>query len=233
MIYGYCRVSRKEQSIDRQVRNIIAEYPEAIVVREAFSGTRFDRPGWIKLRKKLKPGDTVVFDSVSRMSRNADEGIQMYFELYENGIQLIFLNEHYIDTRVYAENLRDRIELRGTDEDEIFIGLNNYFKKLAARQIHIAFDQAEKEVLDLRKRTRQGIETARLAGKQIGLKPGTKLVIKKEKPAKDAILKYSLDFGGSLTDSDCMKVAGISRSTYYRYKRELKEIEKGPERYSG
>ena len=163
MIYGYARISRPQQSIERQIRNIKAAYPEAVIVQEAYTGTKMDRPEWGKLHKKAKPEDTIIFDSVSRMSRNADEGIETYFELYEKGVQLIFLKEHYIDTAVYAENMRDKIELQGTDEDEIFKGLNNYFRKLAARQIRIAFEQAEKEVQDLHQRTKEGIETARLA----------------------------------------------------------------------
>ena len=220
-IYGYCRISRKEQSIERQIRNIKNEYPDAIILQEAYTGTRMDRPEWMKLAGKVKSGDTIVFDSVSRMSRNADEGVEIYFDLYEKGIQLIFLKEHYIDTVTYAENMRDKIELQGTDEDEIFKGLNNYFRKLAAKQIRIAFDQAEKEVQDLRQRTREGIETARLNGKQIGQRPGNKLKIKKEAPAKEIILKHSKNFNGSLSDLECMKLAGVSRNTYYKYKREL------------
>lgn len=50
------------------------------------------------------------------MSRSADEGVKIYFELYERGVQLIFLKEHYIDTPIYAENMQDKIELQGTDE---------------------------------------------------------------------------------------------------------------------
>ena len=222
MIYGYCRISRKEQSIDRQIRNIQKEYPDAHIVQEAFTGTRMDRPEWTKLYSKIKDGDTIVFDSVSRMSRSADEGIEMYFELYEKGIRLVFLKEHYIDTAVYAENMKDKIELQGTDEDEIFKGLNYYFRKLAARQIRIAFEQAEKEVQNLHQRTKEGIETARLNGKQIGQRPGNKLNIKKKAPAKEQILKYSRDFNGSNSDMECIKLIGISRNTYYKYKRELK-----------
>lgn len=221
-IYGYCRISRKEQSVDRQVRNIKAAYPTAVIVQEAFTGTKMNRPEWMKLYSKLQYGDVIVFDSVSRMSRSADEGVEIYFELYEKGIQLIFLKEHYIDTSVYAENLKDKIALQGTDEDEIFKGLNNYFRKLAERQIRIAFEQAEKEVQDLHQRTREGIATARLKGKQIGQRSGSKLVVKKAAPSKEKILKYSRDFFGSLNDSECMKLIGISRNTYYKYKKELK-----------
>lgn len=160
----------------------------------------------------------------SRMSRSSEEGIETYFNLYERGIQLIFLKEHYIDTTVYEENLKDKIELHGTDEDEIIKGLNNYFRKVAARQIRIAFEQAEKEVQDLHQRTKEGIETARLNGKQIGQQFGRRLIIKKEKPAKENILKYSRDFNGTLSDSDCIKLIGISRNTFYKYKRELKSM---------
>ncbi len=221
-VYGYCRISRREQKIERQIRNIQTEYPDAFIVQEAFTGTKMDRPEWKKLYDKVRSGDTIVFDSVSRMSRNADEGVQIYFELYENGVQLIFLKEHYIDTAVYAENMRDKIELQGTDEDEIFKGLNNYFRKLAERQIRIVFEQAEKEVEDLHQRTREGIETARLNGKQIGQRPGNKLHIKKKAPAMEKIRKYSRDFDGSLPDAEVMKLVGLSRNTYYKYKKQLR-----------
>lgn len=223
MIYGYARISRKEQSIERQIRNIKSEYPNAIIVQEAYTGTSMERPGWSKLCKAAKSGDTIVFDSVSRMSRSSEEGVSTYFYLYENGVTLVFLKEHYIDTDVYAKNIQDKIKLQGTDEDELFMGINNYFRKLASRQIRIAFAQAEKEVQDLHQRTREGIETARLHGKQIGLKPGTKLTIKKEAPAKEKILKYSKDFCGTLADPECIKLSGVSRNTYYKYKKELKK----------
>ncbi|MDO4648330.1 MAG: recombinase family protein [Eubacteriales bacterium] len=221
MIYGYARISRPSQSIERQIRNIKNTYPEARIVQEVYTGTSMHRPRWIRMLAHLNSGDTVVFDSVSRMSRTADEGIDTYFELFERGVQLIFLKEGYINTDVYSENLKDKIDLMGTDEDEIFKGLNNYFRRLARRQIRIAFEQSEKEVSDLRQRTREGIETARLNGKQIGQKRGNRLHIKKKEPAKAVIREHSRSFGGSLKDKDCMALAKISRATYYKYKREL------------
>lgn len=220
-IYAYCRISRKEQSIDRQIRNIKTIYPDAIIIKEAFTGTKMDRPEWKKLYDKVKAADIIVFDSVSRMSRTADEGVQTYFALYEKGVKLIFLKEHYIDTSVYAENMKDKIELTGTDEDEIFIGLNNYFRKLAEKQIRIAFEQAQKEVDDLHQRTKEGMETARLNGKQIGQRPGNKLYIKKKEPAKELIKKHCKCFGGNLSDTEVMQLAKISRNTLYKYKKEL------------
>ena len=222
-IWGYCRISRKTQSIERQERNIKAAFPAAVIRKEADTGTKIDRPEWSKLFKAAKAGDSIVFDSVSRMSRNADEGIKAYFELYDKGVNLIFLKEHYIDTEIYSNNLKDKIELIGTDEDEIFKGINNYFRKLAEKQIRIAFEQAEKEVTDLHQRTKEGIETARLNGKQIGQLKGSKLTTKKSLAAKEIIKKHSKDFEGSLTDNEVMKLAGISRNSFYKYKREVRE----------
>ena len=95
--------------------------------------------------------------------------------------------------------------------------------ELAKEQIRLAFIQAQKEVDDLRQRTKEGIETARRDGKQIGQKKGAKLHIKKEGPAKAQILRLSRDFHGTNSDLECMKIIGISRNTYYKYKRELSQ----------
>ena len=71
-IYGYARISTAKQSIERQIRNIEREYPGAIIVQESYTGIKFDRKEWKKLFTKVKAGDILVFDSVSRMSRNAE-----------------------------------------------------------------------------------------------------------------------------------------------------------------
>ena len=157
------------------------------------------------------------------MSRNADEGVTMYMELFGKGIELVFLKERYIDTQVYANNLKDHIQLTGAIEDEIFKGINSYFRALAEKQIRIAFEQAEKEVTDLQQRTREGMATAKLNGKQIGIPSGTKLTTKKSVAAKEIISKHCKTFGGSLSDIECIKLCGITRKTYYNYKKQLKE----------
>ena len=223
-IYGYARISRPTQKIERQIQNIIREYPNASIKQEAYTGTKIEgRKEFKKLLDIVKAGDTIVFDSVSRMSRNADDGVKTYFELFEKGVKPIFLKEHYIDTDVYAENLKDKIELQGTDEDEIFKGLNNYFRKLAERQIRIAFEQAQKEVDDLHVRTSEGMREAKRKGKQIGQVAGATLNVKKKEPIKAEIKAKSKDFEGTYTDKDLMKVLGIARNTYYKYKKELAE----------
>ena len=222
MIYGYCRISSSRQSIDRQIRNIKKDFPEAIIVEEVFTGTKmYERRKFQNLLKKLKPGDTVIFDSVSRMSRDAEEGFKLYEELYNKGINLVFLKEPHINTDTYKNTLASSVPLTGTEVDFILEGINKYLMALAKEQIKLAFLQAEKEVQDLRQRTREGLITAKLNGKQVGCVKGTKLTTKKSIEAKKQIRKYSKDFNGTLKDTEVMKLIGISRNSYYKYKREL------------
>ena len=90
-------------------------------------------------------------------------------------------------------------------------------------QVKLAFAQAQKEVDDLHQRTKEGIQTARLEGKQIGGVKGAKLNVKKASPTKELIRKHNKDFGGCLNDVDTMKLVGVARNTYYKYKKEVKE----------
>lgn len=223
-IYGYCRISTKQQSIERQIRNIKTNYNNAVIVTEVYTGTKHDRPEWNKLYKKVKVGDTIIFDSVSRMSRNAEEGFNLYEELYNKGIELVFLKEPHINTNTYKKALQNNVALTGTNVDYILEGVNKYLMALAKEQIRLAFEQSEKEVQDLHQRTKEGIETARLNGKQIGQKQGAKLTTKKSIEAKKQILKHSKDFNGYLSDNECMKLICLARNTFYKYKRELKEL---------
>jgi len=222
-VYGYCRISRKSQSIDRQIRNIKEAYSDAVIVQEAFTGTTLERKQWQKLYKKIKESDTIVFDSVSRFSRDAEEGFKCYQELYSKGVNLVFLKESYINTDTYKNAIQGGVKMTGGTVDIILEAVNRYLMELAKEQIRIAFEQAEKEVTDLHQRTKEGIETARLNGKQIGRPKGTAKETKKSKDAKQYILDYSKDFNGYLKDTDIIRMLNISRNSYYKYKAELKE----------
>lgn len=224
MIYGYVRISTKKQSIDRQIRNILRVYPEALIVKEVYTGTKFQgRKEFDKILRLVQNSDTIVFDSVSRMSRNAEEGFEEYERLFYRGINLVFLKEPHIDTATYKVAMQNQIKMTGTDVDYILKGVNEYLMQLAKEQIRIAFEQAEKEVTDLHQRTKEGIETARLNGKQIGLVKGTKLTTRKSVIAKQQIVKYNKDFQGVLTNEETWKIVGISKNAFYKYKRELIE----------
>ena len=228
MIYGYCRISTGKQSIDRQIRNIKAAYPEAIIVEEVYTGTKFQgRDKLEKIVKTVKEGDSIVFDSVSRMSRSVEEGIMLYRDMFEKGVSLVFLKEPHINTDTYKAALSNRLNMTGDDVDLTLKGINEYLMRLAEKQIEIAFDQAQKEVDDLRQRTKEGIETARINVKQIGRVTGRKYVTKKEIEAKKQIIKYSKDFEGTLKDIDVIRLIGIAKGSFYKYKRELVDERKG------
>lgn len=232
-LYGVCRVSTKKQNIQRQIRNIQEHYPDAIIIQDKFTGTKFDgRKEFEKLLKIIEPNDTMIFDGVSRFSRNADEGCELYEKLFNDRVNLIFLHESYINTDIYRKALDNQIQIhlqtsdKATDSfiNAIIDALNKYTIELAKAQIRKAFEQAEKEVKDLQRNTKAGIVTAKLNGKQVGQITGAKLTTKKSIKAKDVILKYSKDFNGSLDDAACMKLANVSRNSYYKYKSELKSI---------
>lgn len=247
--YGYCRVSTAKQKIDRQVDNIMKQYPDAVIVKEAYTGTKIDRPEWTKLYKEVtkraKAGEdtTLVFDEVSRMSRNADDGFALYKELFNLGVHLVFLKEPHINTDVYRETLRQHVAMTGTDVDVILKGVNEYLMILAEKQVRLAFQTAQQEVDYLRKRTSEGVRKAQLAGKRVGTPKESSLDVRKRKPIEDLIKKYSRDFDGTLTDVEVMAIlrgrtitvveatgrtvettAGVARNTYYKYKREMLEL---------
>lgn len=232
-LYAYCRVSTERQSLKRQIDNIKAAnngvYAGALFFSDKFTGSTLDRPEWNRLYKRLKAGDTVVFDSVSRLSRDAESGAALYEELYQSGINLIFLNEPYCNTDCYRQAAAANIPPTGNEIADIYIeATNKVLLLLARKQIAIAFEQAEKERLDICKRVRDGMKSAKEEAakqgieKRYGLATGTKLTTKKSIAAKQIILQHSKDFGGTLSDPDVIKLSGISRNSYYKYKSEIK-----------
>lgn len=225
-IYGYARISRPTQSIDRQIRNIENAYKDAVIIKEKYTGTSMERPAWNKLMKIVKAGDTIVFDSVSRFSRSAEDGFNAYQTLFNDNITLVFLKEPLINTETYKQAMSSAIPMTGTSADLILEGVNKFLMELAKQQIQLAFAQAEKEVEDLHQRTKEGLVTAKMNGKRVGQPKGATLTTKKSITTKEKIQKYSKDFGGTLNDVECMELAHVSRNTYYKYKRELMSAQK-------
>lgn len=234
--YGYCRISTSKQNIERQVRNIETAYPNAIIIREVYTGTKHqEREKFNCLihgkngKGGIKPNETIVFDSVSRMSRNAEDGFKLYKKLFEMGVNLVFLKEPHINTDTYKQAIEKTlsVDFDISDKDtknlmnSIIAAVNTYVLSLAEKQIYLAFSQSEKEVADLHQRTREGIITAKLNGKQIGQPKGTKLTTKKSIEAKKQIKKYNNSFDGTLNNEDTWKLIGISKMTFYKYKSEM------------
>lgn len=229
-VYGYCRCSTKFQRIGRQVTNISKSYPEAIIYKEYFSGTTQKRPQWKQLLKILQPGNILVFDSVSRMSRSAIDGYEDYKMLHEKGVKLVFLKEPLINSSVLDESSKRIVDIQFSTKneaiDKYFLGniklINELLLELTKEQIKEAFKQSQQEVEILKQRIKEGHAESRKLGIFPGLKKGRKLVTKASKKIKEIILNHSKDFNGTLKDTETIKLCECARNTYYKYKTELK-----------
>ena len=116
--FGYCRISTGRQNIERQERNIRIAYPNAVIVKEVYTGTKFQgRKELEKILDKVQAGDTIIFDSVSRMSRDAEEGFRLYEELFQRDISLVFLKEPHINTKPYKRAEKNQINMTGDKID--------------------------------------------------------------------------------------------------------------------
>ena len=222
-VYGYARVSTKHQRLDRQEQNIRAAYPDVDeIVREKYTGTTLDRPAWNKLYKKLTAGDTVVFDEVSRMSRDADEGAAIYEELYTRGVTLVFLKQPLVNTDNYRQAASASIAKTGEEIADIYIeATNKVLLILARRQIQQAFEQAQAEVDHLHKRVAEGMRASGAPAKIAEARTGNTYETKRSKEAKVRIRQMAKDFDGTMTDKDVMETLHLARNSYYKYKREL------------
>ena len=149
--YGYVRVSSREQNEERQVV-AMQEFgvPDYCMVIEKQSGKDFNRPGYIKLVKKLKPEDTLVIKSIDRLGRNYEEILEQWRYLTkEKHVDVVVLDMPLLDTR----NGRD---LTGTLIADIVLQLLSYVA------------QTEREFI--KQRQREGIEVARANGVHLGRK---------------------------------------------------------------
>lgn len=237
--YGYARVSTQTQRLDRQIRSI-EEYAGdrkiERIYKEKFTGTKLDRPEFKRLLKAVKPGDTIIFDSVSRMSRTAEEGYQLYMQLMAEGIELVFINEPHISTSYYKNMQAKKISIATSGKasvdkliQTVLDAITEFQNDETREKIRVAFEQSQKEVDDLHTRIAAGIKATKANNatlpeaerKQIGRVSGQKVETKKAKESKDKIRKMSKDFDGNMTDKEILEILNISRNSYYKYKREM------------
>lgn len=232
MFYAYVRVSTRKQIKDRQRENIAnycgkngIDYSLVKFYEDEYTGCSLNRPAWEKLFKKATEGDTIIFDEVSRMSRNAEDGYKAYKDLFDRKVNLVFLKEPHINTDVYKKGLETLVSLTGTNVDFILEGVNKYLSSLAEEQVKLAFETAQKERDFLSQRTIEGIKASK---KKSGHKYGDTYETRKAHESKQKILELSSSFNGTLSDKKTMEYIGISKPTFYKYKKQLLE-DKGRE----
>lgn len=88
---GYGRVSSMGQELESQLSALKEEGCE-VIYSEKFTGTKMNRPEFLKVLGALEPGDTLVVTKLDRLARNTEEGIKVIRELFEKGVKVHVMN---------------------------------------------------------------------------------------------------------------------------------------------
>lgn len=193
-IYGYVRVSSKEQNVDRQ---IIAMQqfgvPDNHVYTDKMSGKNFDRPGYRRLLRKLKAADTLVIKSIDRLGRNYEEILEQWRLLTkEKAVAIVVLDMPLLDTRQGRD-------LTGTLIADIVLQLLSYVA------------QTEREFI--RQRQAEGILAAKARGVRFGRKP-------MERPLEFEVV-FQQWKSGSLSARSAASQLGVAHQTFMKWAREI------------
>ena len=189
-LYGYIRVSTKEQNEDRQ-RLAMEEF--GIADRELYmdkqSGKDFERPNYKKLIRKLKPGDTLVIKSIDRLGRNYEEILEQWRIITrEKQTAIVVLDMPLLDTRQGRD-------LTGTLIADIVLQLLSYVA------------QTEREFI--RQRQAEGIAAAKARGTHMGRFP-------MEKPAAFPTV-YDQWKRGEVSGRGAARILGVSQHTFAKW----------------
>lgn len=196
-IYGYVRVSTKEQNEARQML-ALRDYgiPEKNIYVDKMSGKDFNRPQYQKLMKDIKPGDVLVTKSIDRLGRNYEEIlIQWRHITKEKGVDIVVLDMPLLDTR------RSGHDLTGTFVADLVLQILSYVA------------QTERE--NIRQRQREGIAAAKLRGVRFG---------RPEKPVPDRFWKLKRDWEEKkISSREAARELLISQDTFLRWAHGKKE----------
>ena len=192
-LYGYVRVSTKDQNLDRQLmamRNFGVS--EALIYQDKLSGKDFERPAYHRLLKRIKPGDTLVIKSIDRLGRNYDEILEQWRIITkEKQTAIVVLDMPLLDTRQGRD-------LTGTLIADIVLQLLSYVA------------QTEREFI--RQRQAEGIAAAKARGEHLGRRP-------KEKPDNYPAI-YELWYNGEVSARSAASRLGVNHKTFLKWAHE-------------
>lgn len=192
-VYGYVRVSTKEQNEDRQLI-ALQEYrvPEKNIYMDKLSGKDFNRPQYQKLLKKLRPGDVLVIKAIDRLGRNYDEILLQWRVITkEKQVDMVVLDMPLLNTRD-TEN-----DLTGTFVADLVLQILSYVA------------QTERE--NIRQRQMEGIAAAKIRGVRFG---------RPRKEVPDSFRQLKEDYErGKVSSRAAAKELSISQDTFLRWVR--------------
>ncbi|MCR8861031.1 recombinase family protein [Bacillus sp. FSL K6-6038] len=197
--FGYVRVSSKDQNEERQIqnmKNLGIEERDIFIDKE--SGKNMERENYQMLKRLVRTGDTIVFDSLTRLGKNMNDTLEEFRYYEKHKVNLQFIKEPYINVNYTRESTNDVIQ--------------SAIQK-ATLTILSAF--AEKERIDIKQRQAEGIALARKQGRRLG-RPSVEIT----EEFTDAYKEWK---SGSITAVGAMKKYGIKRSSFYKLAKQYEE----------
>lgn len=193
-IYGYCRVSSKDQNLDRQIIELKKHVDERLIFSDKVSGKNFDRPEYQLLKKVAQAGDIIYIKSLDRLGRNKQQ-VKEEFQYYKNeGVRLKILD---IPTTM--------IEIP-EGQEWLLDMINNLL-------IEVLSTMAEQERLNINLRQAEGIAAAKAKGKRFG-RPKTTYPENWETIYK----KWKNE---EITAVDAMNELNLKKTVFYRLAKEF------------
>ena len=194
MLYGYCRVSTKNQSLTRQIEALLdygVKYEN--IYSDTYTGVQIKRKGLNELRELLNSGDTLVIKEIDRLGRNREQTIELIKEFIAKDIDLIVLDTPY---------LKDFI-IRELKKNEGFMEI------MANTLLALILEVAEQERKKILIRTSEGKEKAKKRGVVFG---------RKVKLTKEIFLeKYKDVVDKKISPKELQEIFSISKQSYYNY----------------
>lgn len=202
--FGYVRVSSKDQNEERQIqnmKNLGIEDRDIFVDKQ--SGSNMKRENYQMLKRIVRSGDTIVFDSLTRLGRSMNDVLEEFRYYEKQRINLEFIKEPFINVTYSGDSANDVIQSA---------------VQKATLTILSAF--AEKERQDIKQRQAEGIAVAKKHGKHLGRPPAVMPV-----NFPEVYLNWK---DGHITAVQAMKELDLKRSTFYKlvkdYERDVKKI---------
>lgn len=225
--FGYCSSGCSRPQFDKQVDSINHSYPSAIIIKELYSKTMTDRTELKKLMSQLEKDDTLIVHSMDRLSRNAAELFHYYKELADRGVNMIFINQPYMNTDVYLTVYQEMISQSPAPDHPV---IKASLEQLLAAQISKVLEKSWDDLQSQRSHMKESYEHARAVEKEKGAVRGKRYESRKSFMVKELIRKYNQNYDGLMNDLQTMEqirseMGTISRNTYYKYKKELMEDE--------
>lgn len=201
-IYGYARVSSKEQNLDRQIDQLKQYVKEEYILTDKASGKDLNRPSYVALKGALglRKGDTLVITSLDRLSRNKENIKQELQWFHDHGIRLKILD-------------------LPTSMIEVPSGQEWILDMITNILVEVLASIAEQERITIRKRQREGIDAAKKKGKHLG-RP------KMQMPEKfpEIYVKWK---NNELTAKKAMKLLEMPSTSFYKMVKQYETVLKG------